>query len=251
MRKDPLRVFFLFCYILFHMQFALFSHFPRLRCGISDRHDGPMKLVGDSSTISDARMMYFAKEKIDPDRVVSAKLVHGKRIERIVFVDGGNAFQETDGLVTQDLHTFLSVTVADCIPVYFFDPAHDVVGIVHAGWRGVVGGIVPEMVRVMKADYESDAADILVGIGPSIQKCHFEITGEIRDQFDADAIEERDGKLFVDLSQMLVHQLQEAGVTRIEDSRICTFCHPDRYFSYRRDKPAQIEAMIAWIGLDK
>lgn len=233
------------------MQFALFSDFPRVRYGISDREDGPMKLVGDGSVARDARATYFAKEKINPDSVVSAALVHGKRVERIVFADGGKAFQETDGLVTRDPNTFLSVTVADCIPVYFFDPIHDVVGIVHAGWKGVVGGIVSEMIRVMKSDYESNTADILVGIGPSIQKCHFEITGEIRDQFDADVIEERDRKLFVDLSKMLERQLQEAGVTRIEDSRICTFCHPDRYFSYRRDKPAQIEAMIAWIGLDK
>lgn len=210
-----------------------------------------MKLVGDGSAARDARTTYFAKEKIDVDRVVSAALVHGKHVERIVFADGGSAFQETDGLVTRDANTFLSVTVADCIPVYFFDPVHDIVGIVHAGWRGVVAGIVPEMIRTMKADYGSDPADILVGIGPSIQKCHFEITEEIRDHFDKDSIEERGGRLFVDLSKMLARQLHELGVTRIEDSRICTFCHPDRYFSYRRDKPAQIEAMIAWIGLDK
>jgi len=233
------------------MQFALFSAFPRLRYGISDRHDGPMKLVGDGSTVRDARATYFAKEKIDADRVVSAALVHGKRVERVVFADGGNAFQETDGLVARDPNTFLSVTVADCIPVYFFDPVHDVVGIVHAGWRGVVGGIVPEMIRVMESDYGSCAADILVGIGPSIQKCHFEITGEIRDQFDADVIEEREGRLFVDLSKMLIEQLRDAGVVQVENLGICTFCHPDRYFSYRRDKPAEIEAMIAWIGLDK
>ncbi|MEK9157305.1 MAG: peptidoglycan editing factor PgeF [Patescibacteria group bacterium] len=233
------------------MQFALFSNFPQLRYGISDRHDGSMKLVGDGSAVRDARATYFAKENIDSDRIVSAGLVHGKCVERIVFVDGGNTFQETDGFVTRDPNTFLSVTVADCIPVYFFDPIHDVVGIVHAGWRGVVGGIVPEMIRVMKTDHDSDSSDILVGIGPSIQKCHFEITGEIRDQFDIDVIEERDGKLFVDLSKMLVRQLHEVGVTQIEDSGICTFCHPDRYFSYRRDKPAQIEAMVAWIGLDK
>lgn len=233
------------------MRFALFSAFPRVRYGISDREDGPMKLVGDGSAARDARAVYFAKEKIDSGRVVSAGLVHGKRIERVLFVDGGNAFQETDGLVTLDPNTFLSVTVADCIPVYFFDPIHDVVGIVHAGWRGVVGEIVPEMVRVMKSDYGSSTADILVGIGPSIQKCHFEITGEIRDQFNSDVIEERDGKLFVDLSNMLIEQLRDVGVVQVENLGICTFCHPDQYFSYRRDKPVQIEAMVAWIGLDK
>lgn len=239
----------LFCYILFHMHFALFSAFPRLLYGISDRNDGPMKLVGDGSSARDVRAIYFAKENIHLDRVVSAALVHGKHIEQVAFTSGGKAFADTDGLITRDTETFLSVTVADCIPVYFFDPVHDVVGIVHAGWRGVVGGIVPEMVRVMKTDYDSYTADILVGIGPSIQQCHFEITGEIRDQFDTDVIEERDGKLFVDLSKMLVRQLHEAGVTRIEDSGFCTFCNPNEYFSYRRDKPAQIEAMIAWIGL--
>lgn len=233
------------------MQFALFSAFPRVRYGISFRHDGPMKLVGDGSTVRDTRAIYFAKEKVHPDHVVSAALVHGKHIERVMFTSGGKAFVDTDGLITRDAETFLSVTVADCIPVYFFDPTHDVVGIVHAGWRGVVRGIIPEMVRIMKADYGSEAADILVGIGPSIQQCHFEITEEIRDQFDRNAIEERDGKIFVNLTLMLIRQLRESGVVQIEDAGICTFCHPDRYFSYRRDKPTDVEAMIAWIGLDK
>lgn len=233
------------------LHFSIFSSYARLRYGISERQDGSMKLVGDDSSVRDARTMYFVKEKIGSSRVVSAGLVHGKHIARARFMDGGRAFSETDGLVTQDLETFLSVTVADCVPVYFFDPIHDVVGIAHAGWRGVVQGIVPEMIHVMGHDYGSNAADILVGIGPSIQRCHFEITEELRDRFDADALEERDGKMFVDLVYILTRQLQGIGVKHIEDSGICTFCHPERYFSYRRDKPQEIQAQIAWIGLDK
>lgn len=231
------------------MKFSLFSLFPDVYYGISERADGPMKLRTGDASVCDARAMYFAKQHIDSTHVVSASLVHGKHIERVVFVDGGKVFEKTDGLVTQEGETFLSVTVADCVPVYFFDPVARVVGIVHAGWRGVISGIVPEMTRMLKDNYGCVAANILVGIGPSIRSCHFEITSEIRDQFPSFVVEERDGRTFVDLVQMIVHQLRECGVRQIEDSQECTFCSSDRYFSYRRDKPAQVEAMIAWIGI--
>lgn len=233
------------------MKFSLFSSFPDLHYGVSERGDGFMKLAGDGLSVRGARSTYFAKEGIHSDQVVSAALVHGTHIECVAFADGGNAFVETDGLVTRDVETFLSVTVADCVPVYFFDPMHRVVGIVHAGWRGAVNGIVSEMIRTLRDDYGCVAANILVGIGPSIRKCHFEITVEIQDQFPFSVVEERDGRIFVDLVRMITHQLYESGVTQIEDSGICTFCHPNRYFSYRRDKPADVEAMVAWIGLDK
>ncbi len=199
---------------------------------------------------SEARKTYFGSCGVSLDYVVSSALVHGSDIAGVTFGDGGSLIAASDGLATKDRNTFLSITAADCLPVYFFDSAQNVIGVVHAGWRGVVKGIVPNMIRFMREKYGSSSADILVGIGPGIQVCHFEISNEICDQFDKEVIHEHDGKIFVDLPKMIIRQLAHAGVQQYESANECTFCLVDRYFSYRRDKPGQLETMIAWIGLD-
>lgn len=232
------------------VRFSLFDSFSYLRYGISHRHDGSMRIAEHQSLVSSARRAYFARVGIDVGSVASAFLVHGSHVASVTRLDAGEAFRATDGLVSADPALFLSVTVADCMPVYFFDPVRSVVGIAHAGWRGIVRGIVPEVLRVMTEEHGCSAADILVGLGPGIRRCHFEITDEIREQFPEGTVLVRENKIFVDLVDVLVRQLHGAGVEHVEDSGICTFCHPEEYFSYRRDKPDVVASVVAWIGVD-
>jgi copper oxidase (laccase) domain-containing protein len=95
--------------------------------------------------------------------------------------------------------------------------------------------------------------DLIVGIGPGIQLCHFEIQTDILENFSnyQESIVNRNNHIFVDLPKIIMRQLDEAGVPEknIESSGVCTFCQKDQYFSYRRDKPKEVEAMIAYIGI--
>jgi YfiH family protein len=139
--------------------------------------------------------------------------------------------------------------VADCFPVYFFDPVSNTVGLAHSGWRGTVGNIAGEMVKAIAAK----SADVIAGIGPGIQVCHFEIKDDILSEFVKypEAIINSEGKFFVDLPKIISRQLIEAGLKsqNIESSGECTFCLKEKYFSFRRDKPKNVEAMVAYIGL--
>lgn len=224
--------------------------------GVSDRSSGSLRLPQDEASragLMENRQRFFATHDIALDRVVSAGLVHGTNVHVTGPSDGGAVIPGTDALVTNAPDLFLAVTVADCLPVFFFDPEHHAVGIAHAGWRGVVGGIIPSVVAAMRAAYISDPARLLVSTGPAIQACHFEIQNDIFGRFAEypDAIVRRDGRLFADLPAIVRAQLLRLDVSdaSIRLDKTCTFDHPEKYFSRRRDPNGELKAMVAYIGL--
>src|SRR3989338_7382185 len=101
------------------------------------------------------------------------------------------------------------------------------------------------IIRTMVKNCGAKADKILVGIGPGIQSCHFEIK---KYPF---SIIKKEGGIFIDLSEIIFQQLKKSGLllNHIEKSEECTHCLKEKYFSYRRDKPKTLEAMIAYIGL--
>jgi len=156
-----------------------------------------------------------------------------------------------DACITNQSGVPLSLTVADCVPVFFHDPVRAVIGVAHAGWRGTVSGIVEETVKAMGSHYGSQAGDIQVGVGPSIGPDSFEVGEEVASEFreafgdqpdlirthhDPEAA--RQGKVFVNL--WLANQIMamRAGVpeSNIVISGWCTVSHPELFFSHRRDK---------------
>ncbi len=196
------------------------------------------------------REAYFRRHRIDPRRVVSAGLVHG---DQVAVVENARTkfFPETDALVTRKPGIFLSLTAADCVPVYFWDRQAGVVGLAHAGWRGVAARITTKTLGTM-VGLGARIERIEAAFGPGIGVCHFEVGEEVARVFEAysDALERRDGRTFVDLKSVLRAQLTHAGLPalRVTDDDRCTFCHPEIFFSYRRDRPDPLETMVAVIG---
>ena len=157
---------------------------------------------------------------------------------------------QADGCVTNVENVPLSLTVADCVPVFFYDPVVRAVGVTHAGWRGTVAGIVARTVECLEANYGSAPKDVRVGIGPSIGPEAFEVGAEVvkefRDRFQDDpeiVLEHPDptsreaGKAYVNLWQANRVTALWAGVSE-ENIRIsgwCTASHPELFFSHRRD----------------
>jgi YfiH family protein len=229
--------------------FAQFEKYPELQYGFSGKQDGSMNRRLEKEN----RSAYFRKKAIDPARVVTADLIHGARAERVGNEAAGIYVPESDALVTGARNLFLSATGADCFIIYFYDPEKGLIGITHAGWRGTLAGVVKNTVQALVENFGTAPKDLRVGISPGIRKCHFEISpgDKIKYQDYPSFILERDGKVFVDLAGIIRGQLVEKGVLEknIEDSGICTYCNERDFFSYRRDKPKEVQAMVAYIGL--
>ncbi|WP_202906878.1 peptidoglycan editing factor PgeF [Abyssisolibacter fermentans] len=185
----------------------------------------------------------------DKNNLYISKQVHG---DNIIAVDNLNNDDYTilrekgvDGLVTDAKNKLLCCYFADCVPLFFLDPSKMVVGVAHAGWRGTVNGIAGKMIDVMKEKYNSNASDILVGIGPSIGPCCFEVKEDVFDVFakkiqNISEISKQitSDKWLIDLWKVNKILLKEKGVLdrNITISSICTFCNEDLLYSYRRDK---------------
>lgn len=121
------------------MEFPLFEKFPKLQYGLSEKKDGSMRLFNDFSkdqTILKNREIYFSQPGISLDRLVSADLVHGNNIQMVNKNQAGKIISNTDAIVTNTENLFLTITVADCFPVYFYEPVSKVVALAHIGWRG-------------------------------------------------------------------------------------------------------------------
>ncbi|MDO7905394.1 peptidoglycan editing factor PgeF [Paenibacillus sp. JX-17] len=180
--------------------------------------------------------------------------------------DRESAFQQTDGLVTNVPGVLLTSFYADCVPLYFCDPVRRVVGLAHAGWKGTVGEIAVEMVRTMNKTYGSDPADMLGAIGPSIGGCCYEVDDYVMDRIRV--LEQKygvndewqgtvyrsagDGKTMLDLKECNRHIMMKAGIlpSRIEYTSWCTSCHPEIFYSYRKENGVT-GRMASWIGLEE
>ncbi len=147
-----------------------------------------------------------------------------------------------DAIATDKPGLLLMVRVADCVPVLLASKDGRVASAVHAGWRGIIAGIVTEAVRELISLGKLRTQDIVAAIGPCISVNHFEVGGEVVDAFDnarlSDAIN-RDGfaKPHIDLPKAVATQLKTAGLNeeQIDRTDRCTYTLADEFFSHRRD----------------
>ncbi|MDP2630056.1 MAG: peptidoglycan editing factor PgeF [Candidatus Uhrbacteria bacterium] len=217
--------------------------------GTSKKHDKQMRLLAGAEAMKN-RAVFFSALKIDPANITSGLLVHGKTVAVVNNKNLGKIIPDTDALVTNLNNICLTITIADCVPIFFIDKKHGAIGIAHAGWKGVLKKIAFEVIETMTQAYSSNPADIEIQIGPHILGCHFEVQADVAKQFSkySDLILNREGKKFVNLQSVIKQQLIEAGVNpeNIHLTKECTFCNQD-YFSYRRDKPEDVKSQVAYI----
>ncbi|MDO8529668.1 MAG: peptidoglycan editing factor PgeF [bacterium] len=227
-----------------------FEKYPEILAVLSERKDGSMKLFNNSNINVENRNRFFEKIGIDENSVVAAEIVHKSNVETI-YDSSVKVIPEVDGLATNKQNIFLSITVADCIPVYFYEPERKIIALAHCGWRGIIQEIIKNTLEKIE-NLGGNAQNFEVALGPGIDKCHFEIKEDILNQFKKypNFIEKRDSKIFIDLKGIIRKQLTEIGIKpeNIEESDECTFENHSKYFSYRKDKPKAIEAMVAVIG---
>ncbi|MCW5964829.1 MAG: peptidoglycan editing factor PgeF [Bryobacterales bacterium] len=159
---------------------------------------------------------------------------------------------EGDALISSEPGRLLTVRTADCVPVLLVDPETRAVAAVHAGWRGVVAGVLPQAVARMHDHFGTGPGNILAAIGPCIREESFEVGAEVAAQFQR-LFPERDDldkRTRVDLAEACRRQLTAEGVPSesIFDCGCCTFADSQNYHSFRRDREAA-GRMQAFIGI--
>ncbi|MFC7442339.1 peptidoglycan editing factor PgeF [Laceyella putida] len=194
-----------------------------------------------------------------------AEQVHGVHIEHVTQADRGKgkegretAFQDTDGLFTSETDVLLAAYFADCVPLYFYHPTLDLIGVAHAGWKGTVGQIGSLMVKRF-CEQGAKPEEILVAIGPSIGPCCYEVDehviGPMRkviadsQAMERIAVNHIPGRWQCDLKTANAEIFLQAGILpeHITVSKWCTSCDHQYFYSHRRDK-GKTGRMVAWIG---
>ncbi|MEC4891341.1 MAG: peptidoglycan editing factor PgeF [Nitrospira sp.] len=192
--------------------------------------------------------------------LLSVKQVHGtdalvvdRPLAEADRFDGG-----WDALVTDQPGTMVAVRTADCVPVLVHDARRRVVAAIHAGWRGAVAGIVPKTLALMQARFNADLDTLHVSIGPSAGVCCYEVDEPVLDQvrerfpwWEAVLRDHREGRARLDLKALIRRQVRDYGIAgeRVTSVNVCTICHEDLFFSYRREGKV-LGTMVSAIGLD-
>jgi len=175
--------------------------------------------------------------KISKDNIYLPVQKHTDRIQ--VYEPDGET-EVADAVITNSRQILIGVLVADCVPILIYDRTKGVAGAVHAGWRGTAKQILRNALDIMCRRFHCNPGDISVAIGPSIRGCSYEVgeavVSEVQEATGkGDYYSEMHGKYYVDLSsankiQTLSMGIPEGNIWQSED---CTFCNPQKYYSYR------------------
>ena len=157
---------------------------------------------------------------------------------------------EADAAIARQPGRVCTVMTADCLPVLLCDRAGTLVAAAHAGWRGLVAGVLEATIKKM----DVPASELLAWLGPAIGPNCFEVGDEVRATFvdkDPDAalafLATSPGKWLADIYTLARQRLQTAGVNSISGGNFCTFTEAERFFSYRRDGVTGRMASLIWL----
>lgn len=160
--------------------------------------------------------------------------------------------READASVTRQPSTVCAILTADCLPVLLCDRAGSVVAAAHAGWRGLLEGVLENTVAAMRVA----PPQLLAWLGPAIGPRAFEVGDEVRSAFiarDPRAAlafrpnNERPGKWWCDIYALAWRRLHTIGLERVYGGGLCTVSEPQRFYSYRRDGVTGRMASLIWL----
>lgn len=216
-------------------QFTLFKNYS-IKHGISTRKFGSMKNNGEINW--ENLSLFITQLGLLPSNFILGEQTHGAGIG-VIENSIKHHIPSVDGLLTQKTDVVIGVVTADCVPVLLYDPKKNTVAAIHAGYKGVLAGIVARIVEEF-VNQDSDTKNILVGIGPSIGPCCYDVSKERISLFTKilppnSVYEKRDEKYFLKLQEIITQLLQKEGVKKhhIEIIDLCTKDHLDTFFSYR------------------
>lgn len=223
-------------------------------CGITLAAMGPMKPGKDD----DNRARAFRSLGIAPDAVLAVRQVHSRVVRVAESASPFASLPDGDGIITRNPELVPSVTVADCMPIWIFDPVTGCFGVLHSGWKGT--GILRTAVELARDEWGAKPADFRVILGPHIRDCCYTVDRERAEYFERafgpscvalDAAREAEGNQWpYRLSLAVANRSLAASIgirsENIVDAGACTSCEGE-YGSNRREGPDRFTHMAAFI----
>ena len=176
--------------------------------------------------------------------------VHGTQVVDAAQSRGSLAPPQADAAFVREPGIACVVMTADCLPVLFCDRSGTVVAAAHAGWRGLLAGVLEETMRSMAVP----GAELMAYLGPAIGPQAFEVGDEVRSAYLAADAESAlaftpraPGKWLADIYLLGRQRLAAQGLTQVYGGSCCTFSDAQRFFSYRRDGKTGRMASMIWL----
>ncbi len=235
------------------------SYANNIMCGFSTREFNYDFRAGssllDHQEILRNREEFFESLSLKLQNSVFLEQVHEAEIKEITKADRGmgahhfkNSIAGTDAAITALLDTPLCLLSADCLPLVFWHPQDNIIGIAHAGWRGLKAGIAFKTAQKISRICKRPSAQIRVFIGPGLRSCCYEVSSDFQQYFPNCVLRSKD-RFYLDLLKIVFSQLSKAGIAEgnIIDSALCTKCNSSAFFSFRGGD--QKKRMLSFVTL--
>lgn len=200
-----------------------------------------------STNVEGNRATFTRAFNLSPHQLLTVKQVHG---DDVLLIDQENPDLchfldlKVDAIVTNQPGIMIGILTADCLPILIWHEEKKIAAVIHAGWRGAANGLIAKVIQTIHATFDCPAAELHAAIGPGIGAHNYEVDRPVRDAF-------RQGTGFwneISKETKLAHwqlniplscqlQLEQSGLKpqHIEVAKQCTCCHPELFFSHRRD----------------
>ena len=179
----------------------------------------------------------YSDLRLNGDQIASSYQCHGNEVLNVV---KPGYFEGFDALITNKKNIFLQILVADCTPILLFDPIHEVVAAIHAGWRGTVNAIVQKTLDKMTLHFHTNPSDCFAYVGTCISQSYFEVDDDVAQYFAQEfyVFDKEKDKYFIDLKGCNARALSDAGLIKnhIAISPFCTVKDNNLFFSHRYEK---------------
>jgi YfiH family protein len=199
-------------------------------------NDKPENVLANRKTISDMLNL--------PGAPVWLEQVHGSRV---IKADQSTQLQQADASYSEQAGVVCAVMTADCLPILLATSEGDKIAAIHAGWRGLLAGVIRQTVN------DLDATNIIAWLGPAIGPDCFEVGSEVKTAFVKQSAnyaagfkQKNQNKYLADIYQLATIELATMGVTQVYGGDFCTVTDNERFYSYRRDGKTGRMATLIW-----
>ena len=199
------------------------------------------KILIATSTRTDNNLSndFFNSLDLNSKKAMFMNQTHSSNVKKVTVLNSlmhrnKKGFEDIDALITNIRNKPLIVKTADCLPIVLYCQKSNSIACVHAGWRGIVGGIIKNTIEMMIKNYKASPKDMYVFLAPRIFLENYQVGLEVADLFQSKIYKGED--CYIDIAKEAILQLVTLGVSEnnIEDSKLNTYID-DRFYSYRKD----------------
>lgn len=223
------------------IQHAFFTRAGGVSGGLYESLNGGIGSRDSPGNVTENRARMATALGVEPPRLLTAYQTHSPNVVVAEAPWTTDNRPNADAIVTRMRSLAIGVTTADCGPILLADPRAGVIGAAHAGWRGALTGVIEATVAAMER-LGAARGQIRAAIGPMIRQTSYEVGPDLAARFRTEdpassrffAPAKRETHAMFDLAGYIAARLKRAGITAVEDTGLCTYADPERFFSYRR-----------------